>query len=198
MKRLVFFASGSGSNFQAVIDDVESGAINASIAGLISNKKNIQALERAHKHNIPTEVLAQSEFENSQKYETRLLHVLSEWNPSLIVLAGYLLKIPDSVVGKYEGKVINIHPALLPEYGGKGFYGLNVHRAVLNDEKKQSGCSVHLVTSNYDEGPVLAQHKVPVYENDTPEKLAKRVLEQEHQLLPEVIRNLVDDVDHYK
>lgn len=191
MKNIVFFASGSGTNFQSVIDAVESGDIDSRIAGLITNKKGIQSIERAIKHGIPVKVINRGEFESEKQYEKTLLEVLEKWNPYLIVLAGYLLKIPDRLIEKYSGKIINIHPSLLPKYGGKGFYGQKVHEAVLKSGEKETGCSVHVVTKVYDEGPVLAQHKVPVYESDTAEQLAARVLEQEHKLLPEVIKDLV-------
>ncbi len=193
MKKIVFFASGSGTNFQSVIDAVEAGTVEAEIAGLITNKKNIKAIERARNHNIPVQTLATADFKTSSDYEKGLLNILKKWNPYLIVLAGYLLKIPNSVIEKYPGKIINIHPALLPDYGGKGFYGMKVHQAVLKAGETETGCSVHLVTKEYDEGPVLAHRKVPVHQTDTPEKLAKRVLKQEHKLLPEVIQNLIED-----
>ena len=197
MKKLVFFASGSGTNFQSVIDAVEKGMINAQIAGLITNKKGIKAIERAEKNDIPVQILAPAGFERSAEYEKELLNILERWNPYLIVLAGYLLKIPDLVIEKYEGRIINIHPSLLPDYGGKGFYGMKVHQAVLKGGEIETGCSVHVVTREYDEGPVLAQRKVSVHQTDTPDQLAQRVLEQEHQLLPEVIKHLVDDLKTY-
>lgn len=197
MKNLVFFASGSGTNFQAVIDAVETGNIDAKIRGLITNKTDIGSINRAKKHNIPVRLLQPSEFNTPASYEEALLSTLKNWEPYLIVLAGYLLKIPDAVIKTYEGQIINIHPSLLPKYGGKGFYGLNVHKAVLEGGETETGCSVHVVTREYDEGPVLAQRKVAVHKTDTPEKLAARVLKQEHQLLPAVIKNLVRNRNYY-
>lgn len=188
MKQLVFFASGSGTNFQSVIDAVESGEIPARISGLIVNKKNIGALLRAKKHGIPAKVLKPSSFPSQQDYEQKLLATLSKWDPDLIVLAGYLLKIPGSVIKAYPKKIINIHPSLLPKFGGEGFYGERVHEAVISSDETESGCSVHIVDEEYDQGPVLDQRTVPVHPGDTPEKLAERVLEQEHKLLPEVIK----------
>lgn len=189
MKQIVFFASGSGTNFQSVIEAVERGKINARIAGLITNKPDIGAIKRARSYNIPVNVIAPSSFNDQKKYESALLNTLKIWRPDLIVLAGYMLKIPAAIIRAYAGKIINIHPALLPKFGGKGFYGLKVHEAVLDGNDTETGCSVHIVTEEYDEGPVLAQRKVPVHESDTPKTLAKRVLEQEHKLLPEVINN---------
>lgn len=198
MKKLVFFASGSGTNFQSVIDAVENGSIHASIAGLITNKDHIGALKRAKQHDIPSRVLKPANFESTGQYNERLLQIIEDWNPDLIVLAGYLQKIPKQIIDTYPNKIINIHPSLLPQYGGKGFYGLNVHRSVIENGEKETGCSVHIVTKKYDKGPVLAQKKVPVHPDDTPEKLAERVLQQEHKLLPEVIRNLTDDPHYYQ
>lgn len=197
LKNLVFFASGSGTNFQSVIDAIVRGDINARITGLITNKSGIKSIERAKKHTIPFKILHPDEFESAQKYENVLLEILAQWNPYLIILAGYLLKIPEGVIKHYEGKIINIHPSLLPKYGGKNFYGLNVHKAVIEGGEQESGCSVHVVTEEYDKGPILEQRKVPVYASDTAEKLAARVLEQEHQLLPEVVGNLVEDANYY-
>ncbi|MBN2731070.1 MAG: phosphoribosylglycinamide formyltransferase [Balneolaceae bacterium] len=189
MKHIVFFASGSGTNFQAVIDAIEAGEINARITGLISNKPDIGAIERAQKHGIPTKIMAPPSFSNQEEYEKVMLKKLKQWQPDLIVLAGYLLKIPAVVIRAYPDMIINIHPSLLPKYGGKGFYGLKVHEAVINAGETETGCSVHVVTENYDEGPVIARRTVPVYPDDTPKELADRVLEQEHQLLPDVIQN---------
>lgn len=197
MKQLVFFASGSGTNFQSVIDAVEAGKIHANIAGLITNRKGVQAVERAEDHQIPVQTLAPADFETTRRYEQALVNIVEKWEPDLIVLAGYLLKIPVEVIHKFRGKIINIHPSLLPDYGGKGFYGMNVHEAVLKAGEQETGCTVHIVTKEYDEGRVLGQRKVPVFDADTPKKLASRVLEQEHKLLPEVISNLVEGPDYY-
>ena len=187
MKNIVVFASGSGSNFQSIIDAVESGTINARITGLVSNKHGIKSLERAAKHNIPSIVLRESDFENYADYEQTLLEQLASWNTDLIALAVYLRKIPTPVLKAYEDRILNIHPSLLPKYGGKGFYGLKVHTAVIEAGDEESGCSIHVVSEEYDAGPVLAQSKVPVLPEDSPEDLAARVLTQEHLLYPKVI-----------
>lgn len=192
MKHIVVFASGSGTNFQAVIDAAEAGRINAHISGLLASKAGIKALERARKHDIPTKVLSPSDFDDPSRYESELLQTLEDWEADLIVLAGYMLKVPNSVLEQYQNKIINIHPSLLPKYGGKGFYGLNVHKAVLANDEEESGCTVHYVTEEYDKGPIIDQVKVPVLETDDAETLAARVLEQEHKLLPKVIADLVN------
>lgn len=189
MKKLVIFASGSGTNMQAIIDKIEAGEIRAEIVGLIVNKPGIKSIERATKSNIPVSVIAEKDQEDFSK---KLTKKLTEWNPDLIILAGFLKKIPDSIIKKYENKIINIHPALLPKYGGKGFYGLNVHKAVIEAGDKESGCTVHYVNEEYDKGPIISQEKVPVHPNDTPEDLAKRVLKAEHKLLPTVIKKIIN------
>lgn len=176
-----------------MINAIEAGEMNARITGLISNKPDIGAIERAQKYDIPSKVVAPSDFSDREEYEQKLLQILEQWQPDLIVLAGYLLKIPTAVIKAYEGKIINIHPSLLPKYGGKGFYGLKVHEAVINASESETGCSMHVVTEDYDEGPVIARRTVPVHPSDTPEELAARVLEQEHKLLPEVVHNFLTD-----
>lgn len=189
MKKLVIFASGSGTNMQAVIDGIEEESIHAEIAGLITNKQDIHAVERAKKHHIPVCVITETDAED---YASTLEKQLSEWQPDLLILAGFLKKIPDSIIRKYENKIINIHPALLPKFGGKGFYGLKVHKAVLESGDKETGCTVHYVNEEYDKGPIISQTKVPVHPSDTPEILAKRVLKAEHKLLPSVIKKLIN------
>ncbi len=120
-----------------------------------------------------------------------MVQTLEEWKPDLIVLAGYMKKIPDIIIKKYANRIINIHPSLLPKYGGKGYFGMNVHKAVIENGEKESGCTVHVVTNEYDSGPVLEQTRVPVFPDDTPEALQKRILVQEHLLLPKVIRQIL-------
>lgn len=189
MKNIVVFASGSGSNFQSIIDAVESGQINARIAGLISNKHGCKATGRAASRGIPYIVISENDFEDYSLYEIELLNTLAEWNIDLIVLAGYLRKIPVSVIRAFKKRILNIHPSLLPKYGGKGFYGMKVHQAVIDAKDDKSGCSIHIVTEEYDEGPVLEQAVVDVDKDDTAETLAAKVLKQEHQLYPKVIAN---------
>ncbi len=192
MKNLVFFASGSGTNFQSVIDSLHESPCDIQICGLITNNREARALERAKKNDISAKIISPSSFNEKEEYEASLLQTLQNWQPDLIVLAGYLLKIPAAVIKQYSGKIINIHPSLLPKFGGKGFYGIKVHESVLKAREIQTGCSVHLVDEEYDRGRVLAQRTIPIRKSDTPEILAKRVLRQEHALLPEVIRDFCD------
>lgn len=187
MKNLVVFASGSGTNFQAVIDAIKSGYLNARITGLIAGKAGIGAIERARNNNIPVEI------HSPQDDTDRLLEVLEQWSPDLIILAGYLQKIPPEIINQYPRQIINIHPSLLPQYGGKGYYGKKVHEAVIRNNENVSGCSVHYVTDEYDEGPVIDQIQVPVAEDDTADSLAAKVLEKEHILLPRVIKRLINN-----
>ncbi len=194
MINIVVFASGSGTNFQSIIDATERGEINGRIRGLITNKSDIQAIDRAENHDIEHTLLSPSQFSARKSYVEALLNQLDDWDTDLIALAGYMIKIPAAVIQKYEGQIVNIHPALLPKYGGKGFYGMNVHRAVIENNESESGCTVHLVTEEYDEGPILAQTKVPVKDSDDASTLANRILQEEHKLFPEVIAKLANQL----
>ena len=190
MKKLVVFASGSGSNFQAIIDGIEEKEINAKISGLVTDRFGTGAASRAKNHQIP---YVEIDEKNPDLFTSRVIEHLNDWDPDLIVLAGFLKKISDRVVQKYYDKIINIHPALLPKYGGKGFHGLNVHKAVIEAGDLESGCTVHFVNEEYDRGEIIMQKRVKVRENDTPETLAARVLKAEHKLLPTVINKLLKD-----
>lgn len=192
MKNIVVFASGSGSNFQSIIDATLTGKINARIVGLISNKHGIKALERARINTIPTFVISEKEFDSIETYEEKLIEKILFWETDFIVLAGFLRKIPSSLIQKFDKKILNIHPSLLPKFGGKGFYGLNVHKAVIQAKEEYSGCTIHLVSDEYDTGSILAQAKVPVLKTDTPENLATRVLKMEHTLYPQTISNYIN------
>ncbi|MFN1835936.1 phosphoribosylglycinamide formyltransferase [Balneola sp. MJW-20] len=189
MKNIVVFASGSGTNFQSIIDACENQTLNARITGLISNKKDIGAIERAELHEIPFNVLSSTHYHTEEDYCRVLLKQLEEWEADLIVLAGYLRKIPECIIESYRNRILNIHPSLLPKYGGKGYYGLKVHQAVVDAGEAESGCTVHIVNEEFDKGPILDQTKVKVYEDDTAQTLAKRILKQEHILYPKVISN---------
>lgn len=186
-------ASGSGTNFQSIIDSVQNGSLNAVITRLIASRNDIGAIEKAEKAGIPYEVIAPRYFQDHDDFADKLLKAIQSAEPDLIVLAGYLIKIPSAVIRTYPGKIINIHPALLPAYGGKGYYGLRVHKAVIADKMTESGCTVHFVTEEFDEGPILSQRTVPVYPDDTPEELAKRVLKEEHILLPQTIKSILEN-----
>ena len=190
---LAVLISGSGTNLQAVIDAVEGGIIpNARLVPVISDREGVFGLERAKKHNIDNMVI--------NKNDTALLHnTLKSYNTDGIVLAGYLSILPPEIISTYDGKIINIHPALLPDFGGKGFYGIKVHQAVLASGEKVSGATAHLVDNGIDTGPVLVRGTVPVLPDDTAESLQKRVLEKEHIVLVRAVKALADgEVDSLK
>ncbi len=194
MKNIVVFASGSGSNFQAIIEATKSGIIKARVAGLISNKDGIGALEKAQTCKIPSVVINPDEFVSEGQYVDSLIEQLEFWETDLIALAGYLRKIPPEVIQQFPNRILNIHPSLLPRFGGKGFYGMKVHKAVLDAGEEKSGCTVHVVTEIYDDGPILGQETVAVSADDSPEDLAKKVLEQEHKLYPRIIQQHLESL----
>jgi len=184
---LAVFISGSGSNLQAVIDATENGTIpNAKVALVISSREGVYGLERAEKHGINSMVIDR---QNSE----RILKVLEDHTINGIILAGYLSMLPPDVVQAYSGKIINIHPALLPKFGGKGFYGIRVHQAVLESGDKHTGATVHVVDLEYDTGPSLIQSIVSVLPDDTAEALQKRVLVEEHKILVLAAKALVEN-----
>ena len=188
MKKIALFASGTGSNAKKLIGCF-SGSKEISVALLLSNRSNVGALEIAKASGVPAFVFSKEEFYNSSK----ILDKLISENIDIIVLAGFLIKIPDNILKAYENKIINIHPALLPDFGGKGMYGLNVHKAVIESGKTESGITIHLVNENYDEGKILFQAKCSVLENDTPETLAARVQELEHNYFPKTIERFIKE-----
>lgn len=194
MSNIVVFASGSGSNFLSIINSVKSGDLDAHLAGLISNRPGIGAINHASENSIPFEVISEKEFNSYQEYTELLISQLKEWDTDIIVLAGYLRKIPEQLIKEYPKRILNIHPSLLPKYGGKGFYGLKVHQAAIESGDSVSGCTVHLVSEEYDEGPILDQKEVEILPDDTPESLSKRVLSQEHILYPKVISNYLNQL----
>ena len=188
MKNLVVFASGSGSNFQSIIDAISEGILDAEIVGFISNNKSAYSAKRALEHNIPVLIISPSDFDDEKNYSTAILNQLKNWNAEVLILAGYLKKIPSEIITAFKDNILNIHPSLLPKYGGKGFYGINVHKAVIENEEIESGCTVHIVTEEYDQGSILGQSKVKVLPTYTPSDLAEKVLEKEHELFPLTIQ----------
>jgi len=182
--------SGSGTNLQALLDAEQAGKLGAEVALVVSNRSKAYALERAVAAGKDAVHLSPSAFDSPDAYAETLLGLLEKYGIDLICLAGYLKMLPGDVVRAYGGRIINIHPALLPEFGGPGMYGRFVHEAVLAAGKSESGASVHFVNERYDEGPVIAQMRVPVRPDDTPETLAARVLEVEHRLYPKVVAAL--------
>ena len=183
---LAFFASHGGSNMQAILDACSAGEINAVPRVLISNNRNAFALERAKQCGIKHYCVNKNSSASLEESE-QILGILSRSEIDLMVLAGYMRKIQKEVLQAYEGRIINIHPSLLPKFGGKGMYGIAVHEAVLAAGESKTGATVHLVTENYDEGPILAQREVAVLKSDSAETLRARVLKAEHELYVQVI-----------
>lgn len=189
MLRVAVCVSGGGTNLQAIIDAVESGKIeNAQIVRVISNNRNAYALTRAQKAGIEGICVSPRDYENREKFNEALLACLKETEPDLIVLAGFMVAVPACVINAFRGKIINIHPALIPSFCGKGYYGLHVHEKVLQRGAKVTGATVHFVDEDLDHGPILLQKAVEVKEGDTPEVLQRRVMEEaEWILLPRAI-----------
>lgn len=185
-------ASGGGSNFEALARACKEGRIpNAKIQLLITNKLGVGALERAVRLGIEALVLDPADFPDRAAYYERVANELEQRGVQLVCLAGFLLKLEPNFVQRFSGRILNIHPALLPKFGGKGMFGHHVHAAVLSAGEKESGCTVHLVDEEFDHGPALSQARVPVFPGDTPETLAARVLIEEHRLYPEAVRDFM-------
>ena len=186
--RIAAFASGRGSNLEAILKNIEAGKLNAKVVVVISNKSKAGVLQVARQRGIPALHISQIHFEKHDEFATHLLKVLTEYETQLVILAGYLKKMPLEIVRAFKNKILNIHPALLPSFGGKGLYGHFVHEAVLEYGAKVSGATVHLVDDEYDTGAPIVQRCVPVKEGDTAETLAARVLKVEHQIFSEAIQ----------
>ena len=191
MKRIAVFASHGGTNLQAIIDGCNEGKIFAKVVVVISNNPLAIALKRAKKAGIPGFCL-NKKIHGSGLYEEQL-KLLNEHKVDIVFLAGYLKKLPDKLLQAYKDRIYNIHPSLLPKYGGKGMFGINVHRAVLEAGENVSGATIHKVSGDYDTGEIISQRKVPVLYDDTPEALAKRVLAAEHELIVETLQKLTGD-----
>lgn len=191
--RLAVFASGGGTNFQAILDAIEEGTLPAQAVLCLSDRPGAFALERARRHDVPTAVLPPADYATSEAFARAMSSTLEAHRVNFIALAGYLKKIPPSVVRAFHERMLNIHPALLPAFGGKGMYGMRVHRAVLEYGVKWTGVTVHLVEEKYDTGPVVLQEPIPVKPDDTPETLTERVLKVEHRLYPEALRLFAED-----
>lgn len=196
MLRIAVLVSGGGTNLQAIIDAIAAGKItDTEIVAVISNNKNAYALERAKQAGIKDIVVSPKDFETREIFNENLLKTLQEVNPDLIVLAGYLVVIPESVIDAFENRIINIHPSLIPAFCGTGYYGLKVHEAALKRGVKVVGATVHFVDKGTDTGPIIMQKAVAVQNGDTPKVLQQRVMEQaEWNILPAAI----DKIAHGK
>ena len=186
--RLAVFASGSGSNFGAMLKAIDAGKLDAEPVLLITTRPAIGAIDKAEARDIPVAILPPAKFENEGAFAEVLLHALAEHQTNFIALAGYLKKIPASTVDAFKHRMLNIHPALLPSFGGEGMYGRRVHETVLEYGCRVSGVTVHLVDSEYDTGPIVLQEPVAVRPDDTPKSLAARALQLEHRLYPQALQ----------
>ncbi|MBI5573442.1 MAG: phosphoribosylglycinamide formyltransferase [Elusimicrobia bacterium] len=194
MVRMGVLVSGSGTNLQVILDAYRTKKLNAKVSVVISNKKDAFALQRAKRYNIKIVFIDPKKYD----FDKKAIEVLEKQKVDLVCLAGFLLKLKKRFIRKYKGRILNIHPALLPKFGGKGMYGLNVHKAVLQAGEKISGCTVHLVDEKYDHGKIILQKKVKVLKDDTAATLQKRVLKQEHKLYPEAIKLFIKELRNFK
>lgn len=196
MLKIVVCVSGGGTNLQAILDAIDNGQItNTEIVAVISNNAGAKALERARNHGIKDILISPKSYADREQFNEDFTNQLRKLEPDLVVLAGFLVKIPQSMVHAFNNRIINIHPSLIPSFCGVGFYGLKVHEAVLRRGVKITGATVHFVNEGMDEGPIISQKSVLVDEGDTPEILQRRVMEQaEWILLPKAI----DDIANFR
>ncbi|MEM0517534.1 MULTISPECIES: phosphoribosylglycinamide formyltransferase [Aequorivita] len=185
-KRIVIFASGSGTNAENIIKYFQRSQV-AQVVRVLSNKKNAKVLERAERLDVEAASFTNEELLS----ENGVLKILKEVKPDIIVLAGFLLKFPEIILKEFPNKVINIHPALLPKYGGKGMYGSFVHESVVKNNEVETGITIHYVNENYDEGAIISQKKVVLSENETPETVAKKVHTLEYEWFPKIIEEVL-------
>lgn len=195
MLKLAVLVSGGGTNLQALIDQIEENKLpGVKIELVISNKPDAYALERAKKHGINTEIINKKSYSDRKAFGEALLTLINSYKVDLIVLAGCLFILPEELIQSYRNKIINIHPSLIPSFCGDGFYGLKVHEAVLSRGVKLTGATVHFVDEGTDTGPIILQKAVSVNDDDTPESLQKRVMEEaEWLILPEAVRLISDN-----
>jgi phosphoribosylglycinamide formyltransferase-1 len=191
-KRLGFFASGRGSNMLAILNDCKAGKLNAEPAVVISNNVNAGALEYAREAGIPAFHLSSKTHKDESILDDAIIDTLKSHDVDWVILAGYMKKIGPKLLEDYQGRIFNIHPSLLPKHGGKGMYGIHVHESVLASGDSETGVTIHLVDSEYDQGRILAQEVVPVEGGDTSELLAARVLQVEHHLYSETLQRIIE------
>jgi phosphoribosylglycinamide formyltransferase 1 len=187
MKKIVLFASGSGTNAENIIVHCNTKSQN-NVVAVFTNNPHAKVIERAKKNKVKTLIFSKEELSQGP-----VLSELKKLEPDLIVLAGFLLKFPESIIAEFPNKIINIHPALLPKYGGKGMFGMNVHKTVLENKEKETGISIHYVNENYDEGGIIFQKSINIENCTTPELIAEKVHELEHEFFPKVIEKLLKD-----
>lgn len=193
MLNVAVFGSGRGSNFRAILNAIDAGRLpGVRIALVLSNNSGAGILEVARSAGLPAVHLSEKQFQGERAFVDALGTTLHRHGADFIALAGYMKRVPPEIVGVFRNRIINIHPALLPKFGGKGMYGIHVHQAVLAAGERFSGATVHMVDEEYDRGPIVLQRQVPVRPDDTAETLAARVLEVEHEIYPEALRLLAE------
>jgi phosphoribosylglycinamide formyltransferase-1 len=185
MKKILLFASGTGSNVENIIHHFKNHH-DIIVVGVLTNNPNAKVLDKAKSHNVPTLI-----FNREQLTDGFVLDKIAEIKPDLVVLSGFLWKMPEEIVKAYPNKIINIHPALLPKYGGKGMYGIKVHQTVLANKEKETGITIHYVNEHYDEGEFIFQQKVAIEDCKTPEEVANKIHELEHKHFPKIIEKLL-------
>lgn len=195
MKRLAILVSGSGSNMQSIADSTNRGILKglAAIVLVISSNPNAYALRRAENENIKAVCIERKDFEDEKSFNGAILEELQNTKVDIVCLAGYMRMIGQEIMDVYRGRMLNIHPALLPKFGGKGMYGYHVHEAVVKAGEKKSGVTVHFVEEEYDTGKIVIQREVEVFKSDTPQDVAKKVLAVEHRIYPEAIKKVVEN-----
>ena len=190
---IAVFASHSGSGLQAIINACKQKQLPANVCAVFSNNSGSLALQRARDNSIPAFHFSQKVIEDPQQLDNQILATLIKCDAHLIFLSGYLKKLGPAVLSAYTNRVLNVHPSLLPKYGGKGMYGINVHKAVLDANENETGITIHLVNHNYDDGEIIAQKHVPIFAGDTPETLAARVQAEEHVFIVETLNQYISD-----
>ena len=186
MKKILLFASGTGSNVENIIHHFKNHQ-DIIVVGVLTNNPNAQVIDKAKNHNVPTLI-----FNREQLTDGFVFDKIAELKPDLLVLAGFLWKMPEAIVKAYPNKIINVHPALLPKYGGKGMYGIKVHQTVLENKEKETGITIHYVNENYDEGEYIFQQKVAIEDCKTPEDVANKIHELEHRYFPIIIEKILN------
>ena len=189
--RIAVFCSGSGSNFKALFHAIRNKHLPTEIVLCLSNRAQCGAMEFAQQNGIATVHITEKQFDSFDKFASAMIGRMKEHQVDIILLAGYMRKVPDAIVAAFPERMLNIHPALLPKFGGDGMYGIHVHTAVLEAGETETGATVHFVNEEYDKGAILLQRTVPVLPDDTPETLAARVLECEHALYPDALEKLL-------
>ena len=193
INNIAVLVSGGGTNLQSIIDNIHFGSCNANIKCVVSNVANVYALERTEKANIPSHVVAHGNYKNRQDFENALIQILEKHSVNTVILAGFMRILESTFINHYPGRILNIHPSLLPKYPG-----LNTHQKAIENHDQTHGCSVHFATTELDDGPVILQASVPVLESDNAETLAKRVLEKEHIIYPMCVHWLCEGTIHHK